>query len=89
MVGRATVVKPLSSVEIAVMRVTQVMMIAVLDFEVTVTVRSRLCKGSSSIFPSKPAILDGLPEACELLGRLNEEVPLAVASGGCIDVSSI
>ena len=43
-VGRATVVRPLSSVEMAVMRVTEAMMTVVRDLEVTVSTLSRLCR---------------------------------------------
>ena len=87
MVGRATVVKPLSSVDIAVISVTQVIMIAVRDFEVTVSVLSRLGKEYSSWLPSN----EGIPDARELLGRRGEEVVafVATASGGWIAVSSI
>ena len=45
MEGRATVVRPLSKVEMAVMSVTDVIMMAVPALEVTVvSVRSRLCR---------------------------------------------
>jgi hypothetical protein len=79
-VGRATVVKPLSNVEMAVIRVTEVMITAVLDFDVTVSVLSRLCIENASRFCS----LESLAEARELLGRLNEAAFdfVATASGG-------
>jgi hypothetical protein len=84
-VGRATVVTPLSSVEMAVMRVTEAMMAVVRDFEVTVSTLSRLCKEEASRSLASLEIL--LPRA--LLVRRKEDALLATASGGWMAVSSI
>ena len=43
-VGKATVVRPFSSVEMPVMSVTEAMMTVVRDLDVTVSVRSRECR---------------------------------------------
>jgi hypothetical protein len=62
-VGRATVVRPLRRVEIAVTRVTLEMIAVVRDFDVTVTVRlkalSVASSWSSGSAPSVDAIVDG------------------------------
>ena len=48
-VGKITVVKPLSNVLMPVIRVTDAITIAVVDFEVFVKVLSSPCKDTSSL----------------------------------------
>jgi hypothetical protein len=86
-VGSATTVSPERRVEIAVINVTDVMTTAVLDFDVIVALRSRLCSEATSLSSS----LDILAEARELLGRRKDALLdlRTTASGGWRVVSSI
>ena len=83
-VGSATVVRPLSNVEMAVIKVTLAMIAVVLDFDVTVSTLSRLCRDRASGCEDSPEVLLGRA----VLGRRRDEALLATASGGWIVVSS-